>query len=141
MIYLKLSFISDAVSSQVIKFVVKHKLAVNVCLPQAENLGMFPVLRDPKINKNVGEQTAWCVTTWIKASALPRPYMEGKVCGETGRSAYDRLAEYLRYARNPTYRSYNKSHDICPTETFNRLQKIGIRSDIMGPSDVRSNDI
>ena len=74
MVYLKLPFISDAISSQVIKFVVKHKLAVNVCLPQAENLGMFFVLRDPKINKNVvGEQTAKCVITWIKASALPRP--------------------------------------------------------------------
>ena len=57
-VYLKLPFISVAVSSQVVKFVLKHNLTANVCLPQAENVGMFHVLRDPKISKNVGEQTA-----------------------------------------------------------------------------------
>ena len=31
-----------------------------------------------------------------------------KYVGETGRSAYDRLTEHLRYAINPTSRSYTK---------------------------------
>ena len=57
MVYLKLPYISEAISSQVVKFVKKHKLPVKVIFTLVENLEMFSARQRPTTSKHVGRRT------------------------------------------------------------------------------------
>ena len=114
MVYLKLPYISEAISSQVVKFVKKHKLPVKVIFTPGRKLrdvfcSSRPYDKQTCRRKNCvvcdnlekGECTIQAPVYLVTCLLCEEKYV-----GETGRSAYDRLSEHLRYARSPTSRSY-----------------------------------
>ena len=105
---------SEAISKQIVKFVRKHKLPVNVIFTPGRKLrDIFCSSRPydkPKCtqrncvvcdNLEKGDCTTQAPVYVVTCSICKENYV-----GETGRSAYDRLTEHLRYASNPTSCSY-----------------------------------
>ena len=116
MVYLKLPYISEAISSQVVKFVKKHKLPVKVIFTPGRKLRDVFCSSRPYDKQTCRRKNCVVCDNLEKGKCtIQTPvYLvtclicEEKYVGETGRSAYDRLSEHLRYARNPTSRSYTE---------------------------------
>ena len=58
LVHLKLPYMSESISKQVVKFVRKQNFLLKLSLLQAEDLGIFSALRGPMTNQNVPGETA-----------------------------------------------------------------------------------
>ena len=107
---------SEAISKQIVKFVRKHKLPVKVIFTPGRKLKDIFCSSRPYDKPNCTRRN--CVvcdnlekgdcTTQAPVYLVTCIICKEKYVGETGRSAYDRLTEHLRYASNPTSRNYTE---------------------------------
>ena len=116
LVHLKLPYMSEAISKQIVKFVRKQKLPVKVIFTPGRKLNdIFCSSRPYDKPKCTRRNCVVCdnlekgdCTTQAPVYLVTCIICKEKYVGETGRSAYDRLTEHLRNASNPTSRSYTE---------------------------------
>ena len=114
--HLKLPYMSEAISKQIVKFVRKQKLPVKVIFTPGRKLRDVFCSSRPYDKPKCTRRNCVVCDSLEKGDCITQApvYLvtciicKEKYVGETGRSAYYRLTEHLRNTSNPTSRSYTE---------------------------------
>ena len=113
---LKLPHLSEYTSNQILKFIKKHNIPISVTFTPGKKLrDIFCSSRPYDKPQCMRNNCAVCINLEDGCCATKTPvYLitcilcNQQYVGESGRSVHDRLSEHLRYAKNPTNKSYSE---------------------------------
>ena len=113
---LKLPYLSEYVSSQIVKFTKKHQLPVNIIFSPGTKLrDIFCSSRPYEKTVCMNNNSTICNNLEGGNCIVKAPVYQitcllcmQNYVGESGRSAHDRLIEHLRYAKHPNCNSYSE---------------------------------
>ena len=113
---LKLPYLSEYTSNQILKFIKKHNIPISVTFTPGKKLkDIFCSFRPYDKPQCMRNNYAVCINLEDGCCATKTPvYLitcilcNQQYVGESGRSAHDWLSEHLRYAKNPTNKSYSE---------------------------------
>ena len=109
---MKLPYLSEYVSSQIVKFTKKHQLPVNVIFSPGTKLittqGYLLLITTVCMNNNYDNSEGGNCMVKAHVYQITCLLCMQNYVGESGRSAHDRLTEHLRYAKHPNCNSYSE---------------------------------
>ena len=117
---LKLPYLSEYTSNQILKFIKKHNIPISVTFTPGKKLrDIFCSSRlydKPQCVRNncavcINLEDGCCATKTL-VYLITCILCNQQYVGESGRSVHDRLSEHLRYAKNPTIKATARKHSL-----------------------------
>ena len=139
---LKLPYISEEISHQILKFIKNKRLPITVVfLPGIKLKELFCASRPYDRRKCVSPNCLICprlITDRVDCSKMAPIYrITCNIClqcyiGESSRSLHDRLSEHLRFANNPTCRSYKEEALAVHYNSLHPGQPAELKFELLG---------